>query len=137
MEVVVIPRTEVQDDRLWSFLVSLSDTVAFTPDQIQEAVCHFFKISISELKSKRRFAKIIKAREYFAFLAYDVFGIESLENLGQIIEKHHSTVIHYRDSLGHRYRYSRKYRAEFNYFIDTFYPEYKEQIQKLLLDGQG
>ncbi len=64
-----------------------------TPENIIETVSTYFQISLEDILSNSREKKIIYPRQILIYLLRDILGM-SFKNIGNIVKKDHSTVIH-------------------------------------------
>lgn len=67
--------------------------VSISADTILDAVSNHFNVKIDEIKSKKRNQPITNARQVYMYLTREILN-ESLLNIGKIIDRDHSTVIH-------------------------------------------
>jgi len=69
-----------------------------TPEQIKQAVCSEFEITIEQLHSKSQLKRHAVPRHMFFYLAGKLFPHFSLADLGELLppKRHHSTIIHSR-----------------------------------------
>jgi chromosomal replication initiator protein len=64
-----------------------------TPDNIIETVAEYFNISIEDILSNTREKKVVYPRQIITYLLRDILGM-SFKNIGQLLNKDHSTIIH-------------------------------------------
>ena len=67
-------------------------------EEILQVVCKKLSVSQKDLKSKRRFRKLVIARSIYCLLSRK-YTKYVLEGIGLLINRHHSSVIHLSNSL--------------------------------------
>lgn len=69
-----------------------------TPDDIIRTVCDYFDLDIEDLKGKRRKKEIVLPRRVAMFLCRELTSL-SLQSIGTVFDKDHSTVLYSCDKL--------------------------------------
>jgi len=73
----------------------IPQTKRLTKDEILEAICMKYGIEIRQMKGKRRDYNIVEARHLLCYvLNSDNYLRMYLREIGELINRHHSTIIH-------------------------------------------
>lgn len=72
--------------------ISIDDT-KITPENIIETVTEYFQISQEDIFSNSREKRIVYPRQVITYLLRDILGL-SFKNIGNILNKDHTTIIH-------------------------------------------
>jgi len=67
-------------------------------ERILDEVCKYMEINVSDVKSKNRMLKTKIARFYYCYLA-KLLTEASLQQIGNVVYRHHATVIHAKDTV--------------------------------------
>jgi len=84
---------------------------------ILETICKFYNVSIEEVQSKSRLLTIVKARHIYFYIA-NLSTEKSLEEIGKIINRDHSTVIHGKNKIQDKKQNSTKTNKEVQEIIE-------------------
>jgi chromosomal replication initiator protein len=73
----------------------IPQTKRLTKDEILEAICMKYGIEIRQMKGKRRDYNIVEARHLLCYvLNSDNYLRMYLREIGELLNRHHSTIIH-------------------------------------------
>ena len=91
-------------------------------DEIAKIVANSFRLTISAIKEKNRKAKVVAARRTFIELAIQ-YGDYSISELGRYINRHHTSVIHLRDTNSAYFDNYPEFQNEFQNCFSAFIAE--------------
>ena len=82
-------------------------------EDIINAACEFYKVSKSELLSKKKTKEIVRARQVSMFLVLDMMSLPQLK-VGKIFGRDHATVTYTRDKISEQMETETKLAVEIN-----------------------
>lgn len=92
---ITIKRDSIKDEWLWKYLNEIGVKSAYDLNGIAERVCSIYDITLDELKSSSKKDLFVQARGLFIFISYSVVKCGSSIEIGEFINRDHSTVIHF------------------------------------------
>ena len=93
----------------------VSDLGATSIDDIKKLVCQYFKIDPTMLASKSRKKIHAYPRNIYSFLCRR-YTDETLENIGQSINRNHSTVLYASEVIEHKMKLEKKVKNQVDFF---------------------
>jgi chromosomal replication initiation ATPase DnaA len=120
----------------------LPETKRLTKDEILEAICLKFGIEIRQIKGKRRDYNIVEARHLLCYiLNSDNYLRLYLREIGELINRHHSTVIHSIEYVERTFEVDAAYRRKVadlyvylygtTEYLSTFVSDFVEKQNKI------
>ncbi len=88
--------------------ISIDDT-KITPENIIETVTEYFQISQEDIFSNSREKRIVYPRQVITYLLRDILGL-SFKNIGNILNKDHTTIIHSYEKINVMFASPKVYR---------------------------
>ena len=67
-------------------------------ETILDEVCKYLCINVSDVKSKNRMLRTKIARFYYCYLS-NILTDSTLQQIGDVVYRHHATVIHAKDTV--------------------------------------
>ena len=72
----------------------LSNTVKVSPDKIKELICEYFKITVEDFESKKRYQELVNARSWYAFIQKYFYHKTFKQIAKESGNRDHSSIIH-------------------------------------------
>lgn len=97
------------------------EMVDYSPEAIQELICRYFQVSLEDLKSKSRRKNVILPRNLGMYLCRKKTDL-SLEAIGQLFGRNHSTVLYSINLIENRRRRDPKLAAQVEFLSGQLQP---------------
>lgn len=120
----------------------IPQTKRLTKHEILEAICMKFEIEVRQIKGKRRDQNIVEARHILCYiLNSDNYLRMYLREIGELLNRHHSTIIHSIEYVKRTLEVDEAYRRKLadlyvylygtTEYLSTFVPDFVEKQNKI------
>jgi len=89
----------------------------FNPELIQNTVCHYYQVSLDDLRSRSRRKNVVLTRNVGMYLCRQLTDL-SLEAIGKAFSRNHSTVLYSVNLIENRTRRDSKLRGQLDFLTD-------------------
>jgi chromosomal replication initiator protein len=112
----------------------LSNTHETAPDKIKSLICEYFKITIDDFESKKRYQELVGARNWFAFIQKNFYN-KTFKQIGRECGgRDHSTTIHSINTLKGELSIYPELRREFKTFLRSVNYSWENKFEKIIAE---
>lgn len=80
-------------------------------DDVAKICARAWRIRPEELKGRGRKGNLPKSRHLFCYIAYDILDLDTVEGIGEFLDRDHSTVSHSRQTFESLFQYDNQFKT--------------------------